>query len=89
MQLDVKALAIVGAAIWGGLFTLVALANLAFPSYGVSLLEVGASIYPGYHGPAGIGSVVVAMLYAVVDGAIGGAIIAWIYNLAAGRPKPA
>jgi hypothetical protein len=46
-------------------------------------------VYPGYHGPGGFGSVIVATLYAAVDGAVCGAIVAWLYNFlaAGGSPK--
>jgi hypothetical protein len=86
MLLNVKAMAIVFAIMAGGLFLLVGLANLIWPSYGGALLELGASIYPGYNGPGGIGAVITVTLYALVDGAVGGAIIAWLYNYLA-APK--
>ena len=59
---------------------LTGLANLALPSFGLAWLRLAASIYPGYHGPAGLGSVIVVTLYGLVDGAVGGAIFAWLYN---------
>ena len=80
MKLDIKALAIAGAVLWGGMFLLVAVLNLAFSSYGVGALELAASIYPGYGGPGGFASVIIVTLYAVLDGAIAGAILAWLYN---------
>ena len=83
MSLNIKALAMAGAVVWGGGFLLVGLANLIFASYGVAFLELGASIYPGYQGPGGFGSVLVVGLYAGVDGAIGGTVLAWLYNLVA------
>lgn len=84
MTFNVKALAIVGAILGAGTFLLVGLANLMFPPYGEAMLELGASIYPGYKGPTGFGSVIVVTMYAVVDGAICGAIVAWLYNTVAG-----
>jgi hypothetical protein len=80
MSLNIKALAIVGAIFTGGSFFLVGLANLVWSSYGVGFLQLGASLYPGYDGPGGLWSVIVVTLYALVDGAVGGAIIAWLYN---------
>ena len=88
MTFNVKALAIVGAILGGGMFLLVGLANLMFPSYGGALLEFGASIYPGYKGATGFGSVIVVTMYAVVDGAVCGAIVAWLYNTVAGAVGP-
>jgi hypothetical protein len=88
MTFNVKAVAIVGAIVCGGAFLLVGLANQMFPSYGRAMLELGASIYPGYNGPSGFGSVLVVTMYAVLDGAIGGAIVAWLYNTVAGAVGP-
>jgi len=80
MKLDIKALALTGGIFWGGAILLTALPNLIWPDYGRAFLELAASIYPGYRPGAGIGSVVTATLYGLVDGAICGAIIAWLYN---------
>jgi hypothetical protein len=89
MSLNIRALAIVGAILCGGAFFLVGLANLMFAGYGGAFLELGASVYPGYHGSGGFGSVIVATMYAAVDGAVCGAIVAWLYNFfaAGGSPK--
>ncbi len=83
MQLNIKALAIAGAVLWGGSFLFLGIVNLIFADYGSGWLSLAASMYPGYHGPDGFGSVIVVTLYALIDGAIGGAILAWIYNLVA------
>jgi hypothetical protein len=85
MSLNIKALAITGAVVWGGAFLLIGLANLMFSGYGTVFLDLGASIYPGYDGPGGFGSVIVATLYAIVDGAVGGAVLAWVYNMVAAK----
>ena len=91
MKVNVKGLAVVGAVMCGGALLLVGLVNLAAPSYGTALLDLFASIYPGYHGPGnGLLDVIVGTVYGSVDGAIGGAIVAWVYNTAsvAGHPAP-
>jgi len=85
MKLDTRALAIVGAALVGGTLCFAAVVNLLGTGYGLALLDVAASIYPGYRGPTGIGSVIVVTLYGLVDGAIGGWIVGWVYNRVA-RP---
>lgn len=85
MSLNIKALTIASAIGLGACFLLVGLANLIWESYGVALLQLGASVYPGYDGPGGIWSVIVVTLYAIVDGAVCGAIFGWLYNWAAGR----
>ena len=81
MRLDPKALAMACGALWGGALLLVSLVNLAAPGYGGAFLELAASIYPGYDGPAGFGPLIVVTLYGLVDGAIGGFVLAWLYNL--------
>lgn len=83
MTLNLKALAFAGAVAFGGSFLIVGILNLIWSSYGVGFLNLGASLYPGYDGPDGIGSVIVVTLYGFVDGAVCGAIFAWLYNLVA------
>lgn len=85
MKLNVVAFAAATALLSGGAVLLVAIANLASPTYGVAFLKLAASVYPGYAPGDGIGSVVTGTLYAAVDGAIAGLLFAWIYNLVAGR----
>ena len=75
-----KAVACASAIVWSGGVFLVGLANLVWPKYGMQFLEVLASIYPGYHAEPSLGSVIVGAVYAAVDGAIGGLILAWLYN---------
>lgn len=80
MKLSIKALAIASAVIWGGAMLITGLANMMWPDYGKAFLDIMASVYPGYSANGGIGQVVNGTLYAAVDGLIGGAIFAWIYN---------
>jgi len=81
MKLNVRALAFVAALVWGVAILLTGLANLMFPSYGREFLQVMASVYPGYHATRSLGQVVMGTLYGLVDGGVGGAIFAWLYNL--------
>jgi hypothetical protein len=87
--LNVKALAFTAGLLWGGCLALIALVNLTSPEYGRAWLDVVASTYPGYDGPAGLGSVIVVALYGLVDGLICGALFGWVYNAFAGRRAPA
>ncbi|KPK07606.1 MAG: hypothetical protein AMS20_02445 [Gemmatimonas sp. SG8_28] len=80
MNLDIKALAATGAVLVGGTLLLVAIGNLVFPGYGDALLELAASLYPGYAGPAGASSVIIVSLYGALDGAVGGALVGLVYN---------
>ncbi len=83
MTLNVKAMGVAVGLLWGACMLLMGLANLIWPGYGVAFLNLVASIYPGYE-IGGFGSVIVGTLYALVDGAIAGVIVAWLYNKAAG-----
>lgn len=85
MKLHLKAFALAAGLIWGGAVLLVALAHLVWPGYGGAFLDLAASLYPGYHPGGGAGSAIVGGLYGLVDGAIGGAVFAWLYNLLAAR----
>lgn len=83
MKLSTKAFAITAGLFWGGAILLVGLVNLVSPDYGVAFLNLSASVYPGYEPMTGVGSVITGTLYGLVDGAIGGFIFAWLYNVLA------
>lgn len=85
MKFNVSALAMTAAFIWGGAMLIVATANLIWPDYGNAFLQLIASIYPGYQPGGGVGSVILGTLYALADGAIGGALFGWLYNALAGK----
>lgn len=84
MKLNVRALAIVSALVWGFAMLLTSLANLIWPTYGHDFLQVMASVYPGYHAARSFGQVIVGTLYGLVDGGVGGVVVAWLYNRFAG-----
>ena len=81
MKLSVKGMALAGAVLWGigGMFV-GGLANLVWPGYAQDFLRLSASVYPGYHATASIGQVLIGTGYGLVDGGVGGAAFAWIYN---------
>jgi len=85
MRLNITALTLTAGLFWGAAMLIVAMANLIWPNYGRAFLDLVASIYPGYRPGAGVGSVITGTLYGLVDGAIGGAVFAWLYNLFAPR----
>jgi len=85
MRFHVTALSLTTGLIWGAAILLVGAANLIWPNYGHAFLELAASIYPSYSPSSGIGSVVVGTFYGLVEGAIGGAVFAWVYNFFAYR----
>jgi len=89
MTFNIRALALAIGVFWGGAIFITGVANLISPGYGGVFLQLLASVYPGYSGAASFGQVVIATLYGLVDGAIGGAVFAWLYNWLAGCFRPA
>lgn len=82
MQLNLKALAVALGLAWGGGVFVMGVAHLFWPGYGSAFLELVASVYPGYR-VGGFGEVIVGTLYALLDGAVCGVVIGWLYNAAA------
>jgi hypothetical protein len=80
MKLNIRAAAATGAMVWGGAVLSVGIVNLLRPSYGGRFLRMVASVYPGYHYRRSAGEVAIGTGYALVDGAFGGAVCAWLYN---------
>ena len=80
MRLSIKALAFAGGILWGAALLFAGLANLIWPGYAQEFLAMAASVYPGYEATRSIGNVIVGTVYALVDGAVCGAILAWLYN---------
>lgn len=81
MRLSIKALATTSALVWGGCLFCVGLAHLIVASYGVMFLDVMSSVYPGFHASGTVADLIVGTAYALVDGAVGGAIFGWLYNV--------
>ena len=80
MRLDVKAMAWAGSACWGLAVLVVGFINLLQPTYGVAFLAALSSVYPGYHATRSLGDVLTGTGYALLDGAIGGWVLGWLYN---------
>jgi hypothetical protein len=84
MRLSIKGLGLGIGIIWAACILLVGIVNLAAPSYGSAFLQMASSIYPGFHNTRHFLDVLVGTGYGFVDGGIGGAVIAWLYNCFAG-----
>jgi hypothetical protein len=81
MKLNLKALMIAFAILWAGAVFIMGLANLIWPGYAKAFLLMLASVYPGYKASGLFGDMIAGSLYALVDGAIMGLILGWLYNL--------
>ncbi len=79
-KLDIRAFAIAFAILWSLAAFFVGIFNLIWPPYGAAFLEMLAAVYPGYKMQPGIWGLIVVTLYALLDGAVAGAIFAWLYN---------
>ncbi len=79
MKLSVKGLALTAGIFCGGTVFLVAIGH-AWWGYGAAFLQLADSLYPGYHAGGGVGSIFVGTIYALLDGLVGGAVFAWLYN---------
>ena len=80
MKFSIKGLALASGILWGFAMLGMGLANLIWSGYGQQFLQTVASVYPGYHATRSIAEVIVGTVYGVVDGLIGGAVFAWLYN---------
>ncbi|NIM58377.1 MAG: hypothetical protein GTO16_05455 [Candidatus Aminicenantes bacterium] len=82
MRFNVIQLGLTTCIIWAAVVFLVGIGNLVFAGYGEAFLRFVESIYPGYtYGKWAFGGVIVAMLYAALDGFVMGVVFAWLFNL--------
>jgi hypothetical protein len=79
-RLSVKGVAIAFGLLWGGGVLCLGLMRLANPLYAAEFLDAVSSIYPGFHAARSFSDAMVGGVYGFVDGAVGGAIFAWLYN---------
>ena len=76
-MLNAKNFGLAGGVICGALMLIMTLIATG-TNYGAELLNLMASIYPGYQ-ITYLGSIT-GLIYGFVDGLIGGYIFAWLYN---------
>jgi len=76
-ELDIRAFAISLGILWGCAVFLLGILSRFF-DWGTKLVETFASLYIGYK-PTILGSLIGAV-WGFADGAIGGILIAWLYN---------
>lgn len=83
MRIDMKAAALTCGLMWSGVMLMTGALNLAWDGYGDQLLQVTASIYPGFEGGS-LGQVLLGTCYGFFDGAILGLFVALSYNWLSG-----
>lgn len=79
MKYDVRAAAIAAGLLWGGVMLLVGIISMV-NGYGEAFVHAMGSVYLGYQ--ATPGGVFIGTLWGLIDGAIAGALFAWLYNWA-------
>jgi len=84
MKLNVKAFALTCGLVWGVALFLLTWWFIAFEGSTGDPTFFGR-LYRGYN-ISPVGSII-GFIWALMDGAIGGAIFAWLYNFIAGRSK--
>ena len=85
MKLSVKALACTISLLWGGAMLVLGVLNMVIPPYGADILVVMGSVYPGIYGAGTMSEALLGAAYGAVDGALGGLLIAWLYNFTVER----
>ncbi len=80
MKLCLKSLIVAGALFQALSFLFVALLNVILPPYGGAWLAVLTSLYLGYHPETGPVSFIIGTSYALIIGAVVGAVFGWLYN---------
>lgn len=90
MKLCVRSLALTLGIVWGGcllFINLVAALRVSTEGgyFGQDFLLAVASVYPGYKGTPELLQALIGGGYGFVDGAIGGAIVACLYNCLAAK----
>ena len=82
MKLNVKAFALTCGIIWGIALFMLTWIIIAFEGITADRTLIGL-VYRGYN-ISPLGSIV-GLIYALIDGAVGGAIFAWLYNFIVAR----
>jgi hypothetical protein len=85
MKLSPKALAVTLGVLWGGAMLILGGLNMVIPPYGADILVVMGSVNPGIYGAGTMSEALMGGAYGAIDGALGGLLIAWIYNVAVER----
>ena len=77
VKLDIRAAGLSFGIVWSVLIFLCGISAMSL-NWGTKFVEVFANIYPGYQATF-LGSIIGAF-WGFIDGGIGGALLAWLYN---------
>jgi hypothetical protein len=80
MKLNTRALALSIGILWGLHFLIMGIAIVICPGIGESWMAMWASLYPCYQADGTLLDTAIGVAFGFIDGLIGGALIAWLYN---------
>lgn len=86
-MLDIRAFALTSGFILGGTVFCVGILNMLYPPYGAEVLALFSSLYPVYDADGALLDWLLGAGIAMIDGVLGGAIFAWLYNTLRRRPS--
>ena len=80
MKINVRALALTIGILWGAQFLFLGILMQFFPNYGETWIQLWADVYPLYEGSGGVLDTLIGTVFGLIDGILGGAVVAWLYN---------
>ena len=80
MKLKIGPLGFACGVVLGVSLLLIGLLSQCCDGFGAGFLTAFASIYPGFDGSGSVGDSILGALYGFMNGDLGGALIAWLYN---------
>ncbi len=81
MKLSIRGVSVAAGLLWGIALLFTGVLYVITGNYGEAFLNICGSVYPGFKVQPSMASILIGTGYALVDGAICGALFAWIYNL--------
>ena len=87
MQINVRAFALTIGILWGANFLLLGILIHLFPNYGETWIQLWVDVYPLYEGSGSVLDTFIGTAFGLVDGTLGGAVVAWLYNRIARKLK--
>lgn len=85
MKVSALALGLTLGTLWGLAMCMIGIAHAIYPDYGREFFAFMGSIYPGMSNAGTVLNTVVAVVYGIVDGFLGGYLMAVVYNFFASR----
>lgn len=89
MKFNVLAAAITGAIAVAGSIGFIGVIEMYSEGFGRPILEIFASVYPGYSASGGIGDLAIGCFWGSIDGMFSGGLLSWIYNYVSAKTKKA